>query len=659
MSRYNEEHLEEPRRSTATLRGYDTTLYSPTPGDRPLSKVELKLRAQRGSVNLSLGDAFIGDEGCETLALHLKEHPEIVSLDLKGNNISIAGLRVLAPALRTSKLRSLSLEWNSISNDTDVLTEAFGFSDSLQTLDLRNNRISVQGAEHLAKLISINKSLVTLDLRWNELGAQGATVLLEALQRRHSVRRVEVSGNRIPDDLLSQFDDLAASSSSLQKSPRVPPSPQRQRSSPLKAVGESYVPVKLLSREKEYTDELQARYEGQLIALTRAESRVSELELMLEQEVKLSQDARQELLRDLEGERYQRTRADEALLVLKEEGLKREMDDSRALQELELRLNRAQSEKTMLNNELDRLQGSYNQLQSTSAERLKSLDDRLVQQQKAYRQLEDSARLSLERARDDNTSEVKEVSAAYEVKLNDAQDHEEALAKEKEGLENSVQSLKNQIFELRSQHAEELIRTEDHVREEEGIKFNAALRNLETRMKAGEDAREQLSRRNQDLQKDLARTEHKAAETSFMLESQLNQEKDAKDEVSRKLQASDTALESTRSDLHSTKAALDRSQIEKEELSRTLAQRKDQHSKLVEKLYSEQATERRQAELARQDLESKISELEGHLSQAEQERDHFLGAHSRLAEVLKAEISQCIQETVLTHVQRLETSTYR
>jgi chromosome segregation ATPase len=660
MSRYNEDHYEEPRRSTATLRGYESTLYSPAPVDKSLHKVELKLKAQRGSVNLNLGDAFIGDEGCEPLAQHLKDHPEITTLDLKGNNISVAGLRILAPALRHSKLRSLSLEWNAIGNDTDVLAEAFGFSDTLQSLDLRNNRIGVQGAEHLAKLISVNKSLVTLDLRWNELGTQGAAGLLEALQGRHSVRRVEVSGNRIPDDLLSQFEDPTVGAiSTAQKSPRTYSPLRYSKASPLKASTESYVPVKMLSREKEYTDELQAKYEGQLLALTRAESRISELELMLEQEVKRSQDARQELLRDLESERYQRNRTEEALLVLKEDSLKHEMDDSRTLQELELRLNRAQSEKTMLSNELDRLHASYDQLQSTSSERVRALDERLAQQQKAYRQLEDSARLSSERARDEHFSEVRDVTAAYESKLGEAQQQLEVLAKEKESVEVAVQSLKNQMFDLKSLHAEELIRTEDHVREEEGIKFNSALRNLETRMKAGEEAREQLSRRNQELQRELARTEKKASDTSYLLESQLSQEKDSRDEVTRQLHTTSAALENTRSELHLSKAALDRLQLEKEELSRTLAQRKDQHNKLVEKLYSEQANERRQAEIARKDLESRISELEGHLSQAEQERDHFLGAHSRLAEVLKAELSQCIQDTVQAHAKQLEASTYR
>jgi chromosome segregation ATPase len=178
-------------------------------------------------------------------------------------------------------------------------------------------------------------------------------------------------------------------------------------------------------------------------------------------------------------------------------------------------------------------------------------------------------------------------------------------------------------------------------------------------MKAGEEAREQLSRRNQDLQRDLARAEKKGAETSFMLESQLSQEKDAKDEVTHQLQGTTAALESTRADLQSTKAALERTQIEKEELGRTLVQRKDQHNKLVERLYGEQASERRQAEGARKELEGKISELGDALSQTEQERDHFLTSHSRLAEVLKAELSQCIQETVLAHVQKLEASAYR
>lgn len=672
MSRYEADPYDDPRRSLASLR-YDSDLYSPSTAERSPTKVELKLRAQRGSVNLNLGDAFIGDEGCEALAAHLKEHPEIASLDLKGNNITTAGLRLLTSALRSSRLRSLSLEWNSIGNDTEALTEAFGFSESLQHLDLRNNRIGAVGAEHLSKLISLNKSIVTLDLRWNELGAQGASTLLGALQGRHFVRSVEVSGNRIPDDLLTQFEDLSQSPSALQsqRSPRYPSprnfspryaSPRRtSRQSPLRSSApvEPLIPVKLLSREQEFSDELQVKYEAQLLALTRAESRISELELMLDQEVKRSQDARQEILREHEDERYQRSRAEESVLIIKEESLKREMDESKAAQEQELRFNRVQSEKTMLNNELERLKASYDQFQASSAERLRALDDRLAQQQKNYRQLEETSRLNADRARDDHIAEVRDVSQNYEAKLAVAHSQADELSKDKESLELTLQGFKNQIFDLKSLHAEELVRTEDRVREAEGIKFNTALKSLEARMKAGEESREQLSRRFQDLQRELSRTEQKAEETSRDLETQLSQEIDDRNEVTRQLHSTNASLDSTRTDLHQTKATLERLQIEKEELTRTLVQRKDQHTKLVEKLYSDQGVERRQSEQNRKELETRIGELEVQLSETEAQRDHFLNSHTRLAELLKVELSQCIQETVLAHVQKLEASTYR
>lgn len=658
MSRYLDTDNDDPRR--ASLRSsYEYETHSPTPVDKTLHKVELKLRAQRGSVNLNLADAFIGDEGCEVLAAYLREHPEIATLDLKGNNITAGGLRVLATALRCSRLRSLSLEWNSIGSETEALTEAFGFSETLQHLDLRNNRIGIAGAEPLAKLISLNKSLVTLDLRWNELGSQGAMSILSALQGRHYVRNIEISGNRVPDELLSQFEELAQSTpTSSLKSPRYASPISFSRSSPLRASAQAdtFVTEKRMSQEQEYAEELQSKYEGQLLALTRSQSRISELELRLDQEVKRSQDARQELLKDLEGERYQRCRAEEALLVMKEGSLQREMDDSKATQELELRLNRAQSEKTLLNNELDRLKASFEHFQSSSAERLRALDDRLSQQQKAYRQLEETSRLSSDRARGDHYTEVKGVSQIYEAKLAEAQDHLHDMVSEKEALERALQTLQTQVIELKSLHAEELVRTEDEVRETEAVKFNAALRNLEARMKAGEESREQLSRRNQDLQRELSRTEQRAFDTALNLENQLNQEKEDRDEITRQLQALTAALEAHRNDLHISNLALDRLQIEKDELIRTLAQRKDQHNKLIEKLYSEQSTERKLAEQGRNELDAEIGKLERQLSQTEKERDHFLGAYSRLADVLKAGLSQCIQETVLAHVQRVSST---
>lgn len=44
------------------------------------------------------------------------------------------------------------------------------------------------------------------------------------------------------------------------------------------------VPSSLLSKEKEYTDELQSKYEQQVIAANRTERKLNELEMHLEQE---------------------------------------------------------------------------------------------------------------------------------------------------------------------------------------------------------------------------------------------------------------------------------------------------------------------------------------------------------------------------------------
>ena len=79
--------------------------------DIAVSKLESKLLLQKGSSTLNLCDSFIGDEGCAIVSQYLRENIGVYNLELRGNSITIEGLKHLATALQGQNfIKNISME---------------------------------------------------------------------------------------------------------------------------------------------------------------------------------------------------------------------------------------------------------------------------------------------------------------------------------------------------------------------------------------------------------------------------------------------------------------------------------------------------------------------------------------------------------------------
>ncbi|CAG9329321.1 unnamed protein product [Blepharisma stoltei] len=606
-----------------------------------LSKIENKLSAQQGSSTLNLGDAFIGDEGCGIVAQFLKDNLGVHNVELRGNNITGEGLRAIASALRGQTfVRNLSLEWNNLGNNLKPLAEALAYNESVQTLDIRNNRIGPEGAGYIADLIETNKSLVKIDLRWNDIGASGARSLLSALRKPHAIQSIEVSGNKIPEDLLQQLEQILKGDQSPNKSRYGSP---RSLSKSMERTA-----------SRDFSDDIHLKLEAQIMATARSESKINELELLLDQEARRSNEMRNDLLGELENEKAKRAMAEEAVMIQKEESFKREMDDRRVIQDLETKLSRANNEKGILNQELENLQEQFQKLQNSTMERYRAYDEKLSQQERLYKQLEETSRNSLDRAKKEHLQEVFEINRDFTNKLEDAEESLRNLRTAREALENENKTLRGQIAQLKSNHQEALTEQDFKIREEETTKFNTTLKGLETRMRSIEESRENLNKRNQDLQREIMQNDKRASEQILALETTINQLREERTELQRQLAKANATIESLRGEVYMLNTNLDRSKTENEELNETLNERKEAHMKQLETLLQEQTTERKQNENTKENLTSQIHDLEMDLMKTSKDRDRILNEYNYLSENLKQKTVALIQETVLAHLRKLE-----
>lgn len=672
MSSYEEEMPERDRQTGSQM---SLGRKAPSISDLSLAKLQTRLQAQRGAPKLNLADSFIGDEGCELLARHLRDAPGATTLELRGNNLTSDGVRRLIPAFKgPCTVKNLSLEWNSIGNGTVAVADLLALNSSVVSLDLRNNRIGAEGAGAIGRLLETNRVLESLDLRWNDLGAEGGRVILHALQSApRTIQRIELSGNKIPDEVIQGIEAALRGGRSLQETTRSRSSPLREPreslreslprdSTPYDPLPRESLPLnpdpqvssRVLTRERDFTEDLQARYEANVFAQSQLESRNAELELLLDQERKRSREIQAEIIRELETERAQRAQAEENLLVHREEVIKRETEDERNLEDLDGKLGMAVQEKEALAQELNRLQDQYEKLAITSQDRLKMLEDRLEQQQRLYAQLDTQASKTYELQKQDHQQTLRDLSDEAEDRIRQQEDKEMALATAKEAAETECKKLRTALAQVQTAHLQDLRDVESRAREEYERKYNTAFYLLDERLKALEEARTVLIRKNQDLQRDISKGEKKQGEQVLAVEAERNRLLDERAQLTTQVQLLQAAIDNLKNEVYGLNLDLESSAKEEEALSVLHSQRSDVSGSQRDQLARDQATERKIMEDLRVLMNRKIADLEDNVNEVTEERDRVLEEYQRLHERLRGAFEGTVQDTMLDHMRKLE-----
>ena len=163
---------------------------------------------------LDLSSNGLGDNGCLSLAEGLQNHTRLLELKLGGNNITTEGIAAVIPVIKQNHLQHLDLSKCGIGSDAlvDVMC-----ADTLQTLELSENSLGLDGARILSDGLQRCKQLVELDISYNNIGSSGMSYLVEGLQHCINLQVLNLRRNSITLDGIAAITVIMKRCRYLQK----------------------------------------------------------------------------------------------------------------------------------------------------------------------------------------------------------------------------------------------------------------------------------------------------------------------------------------------------------------------------------------------------------------------------------------------------------
>ncbi|XP_066462650.1 NACHT, LRR and PYD domains-containing protein 12-like [Eleutherodactylus coqui] len=171
----------------------------------------LVLESMKSHTEVDLSHVHMSALDCTVLAFILETCTNIKELVLTGCHLDDEGLNRLAPALHN--LQILSLGENDLP-DTSCTQLASGIRDnpSLQTLDLRNNKLS---GPHFSDLMDALSSpacrIEELNLRCNDLPGTSCTQLASVIRNNPSLKKLDLFANHLSGPHFSDLMDALSS----------------------------------------------------------------------------------------------------------------------------------------------------------------------------------------------------------------------------------------------------------------------------------------------------------------------------------------------------------------------------------------------------------------------------------------------------------------
>eukprot|EP00347_Sterkiella_histriomuscorum_P016662 403352336 len=518
-------------------------------------RILIKLEQLKTQPVIQMQDSFLGDDGCRILLEFFKQnsHSHISKLDLKGNNIGERGAIYLSQLLQENdSIRKISLEWNCVGvtdGGVQAICSALHHNTSVQELDLRNNQIQQSSAVHLADLLRANRTIKRLDLRWNELGKQGTQALLSAVMDNPTIQYIDLIGNKNCEDEQRLLE------THLQRNRGELPG---LRNLLVQGIpGESNdVPMSILQKEKDFAEDIRAKYEAQVIAHQRTEKKTKEIERTLENERRKYKVTNSELVKSLEEEKIARKIIESTLSKLKEDFARQELEKDKYLSDIQIKYDKIKVERAQYELELNKTREVQLRQQQIQQEKVNTLEDQLSKSQTLYVELDEQSKAEQAKIRRECKESLSEIHRRYEASLRQKDEMIKSLQLENENMKQSVILLKAEEIQRRSDEEFKLNEKVKEIMQIQRQFHDQVVQEQEQKLRMNQSHQDQISKLTTSMKQDIQKLQDNFSKDLEQKDYQINRIREEKANEQREYVSVQNEKNKLQGEVHTVSAEL-------------------------------------------------------------------------------------------------------
>jgi len=602
------------------------------PRDRPTGSttidIKLYLDSQTRTKSLRMADMSFGDDGARLLGEFLDKNKQVEAIELRGNSISSEGFVNICEGLfGNNSLKTISVEWNNLGSGTrgiEIFSEFIAQNNSLEYLDLRNNKLNTSAAHAISNIIRNTISLATLDLRWNELGNHGAKAILEALEQNSKIQHIELGGNNITEDLIGQIN------SRLEQNRQKRGEWTGNKTKGFERGNDSRVNFRTQKMDGVRDNNTKEMFED----LQKALLANAELERALNIESRKNAELKEKFYRDMDfSTRELQNKMDHLL---------------RENASLQATIKSFESDNNRLTKELGVLQDKITNLDAMHLKDIQTIEEgqrKIRSLEQDLRGVENNYQTNLNRLVNENALKATELENNWDLRLKEVLRENEYLVERTRDLDAELQRLTEENRKLMFTVDDRIRDTSLRTREDERQKNQIVINELELKLRTAEEDVYRLKRQLGDVEAEFERRKEYADEKVRQANEEIrrlknevtinvdyyNKEKLKGESQQNEIMVRDNTIIKLESDIRELQKALNGKEITYQEQ--------------IDLLKREQGDDTNRFEDTKSTLTKRIADLERQNRQANSELNKLRNDMQRLSELLVTNLSQTVYKT--------------
>jgi chromosome segregation ATPase len=369
---------------------------------------------------------------------------------------------------------------------------------------------------------------------------------------------------------------------------------------------------------------------------------MADIENTIELERRRLKETKDRCDRELDQERKLRLEAENKLLRLKDEMLKKEM----AWSELDFKANNLVSDNQILAGENGELKRQFATLQERTNIVIRELEEKLNTALNQLAANDDDYKMHVEKLMVDHAGEMDALHRDWTERFMHLEESFKHMKSIKDALENELKDTQEGVMRMKMEHEEALRALQARIQDEENRRFNFAVKQFENKLKEEEAVREAMNRRVQEMIRDMQHKERQVQEQCMFLEGEAAKFRKENGDLRGQIHEAETAFDRMKTEMLTREEAAHKTQSELMECQRTLQKFKDVQKSEIDKIQHECNNERRLWEEERERMTLQMIHMDRAMQDMKAELTKTKQDYETLGNQLHNNISKIIMQTV-------------